>query len=298
MGRRPMPLPEQLGAVFTVSRALEFGVGADRLIRPDLHRPAHGVRTRAAPATLVEQLRSLTAVLPPTTVYSHATAAQLLRLPLLHPVPPGIHVRTPPGSPRIVRAGVIGHRGSGAELVVHGVRCTDPVVTWADLAGMLSVDGLVVLGDAVLARAAFSPDLLHAEIERRGRGARGVRRLRAALELMRVGSASPMETMVRLVLHRAGLPEPLLNLDILDETGWVARLDLCWPDQRVALEFDGDQHRTDRRQWQRDVRSRRHLAEIGWTVIVVTADDLRHPAALIESVTRALGHPTIARGSR
>jgi very-short-patch-repair endonuclease len=49
-----------------------------------------------------------------------------------------------------------------------------------------------------------------------------------------------------------------------------------WPELMVAVEYDGDQHPTDRRQYVRDVRRLEQLNRLGWIVVrVVKADSPR-----------------------
>jgi hypothetical protein len=191
-----------------------------------------------------------------------------------------IHICGETALPRLRRAGIVSHRGLERRLVVtiHGVRCTDPLTTWADLAETLTLDDIVVLGDAVVRREGdFSiSDLRNVVSSRRGR--RGVVRLRDAVSLVRVGSASPMETMARLVFVRGGLPEPELNAAILDDVGgWLATGDFVWREKKVAAEFDGDHHRTDRRQWQIDVARRESVQASGWTYVQLTARSVSDP---------------------
>jgi very-short-patch-repair endonuclease len=56
--------------------------------------------------------------------------------------------------------------------------------------------------------------------------------------------------------------------------GWIARPDPSYPALRIAIEYDGDHHRVDRRQWQSDISRRRLLEDAGWIVMVFTADDV------------------------
>jgi len=51
----------------------------------------------------------------------------------------------------------------------------------------------------------------------------------------------------------------------------VARLDMGWPDMKIALEYEGDHHRNDRWQFNRDITRTEELQELGWTVIRVIA---------------------------
>ena len=65
-----------------------------------------------------------------------------------------------------------------------------------------------------------------------------------------------------------------------------------WEKYKVAAEYDGDQHRTDRRRYVRDQRRLRKLAEMGWIVIRVIAED--KPEDVVMRVCAAL----LARGWR
>lgn len=59
---------------------------------------------------------------------------------------------------------------------------------------------------------------------------------------------------------------------------------MCWLSVKVAVEYDGERHRTDRKQWRDDIARREALDDHGWKLVVVTADDLRYRRNLI--VTR------------
>ena len=50
------------------------------------------------------------------------------------------------------RRQVVSHRSVDERgvVIVDGLRCTDPLTTWADLAGTLAVDDLVVMGDTIV----------------------------------------------------------------------------------------------------------------------------------------------------
>ena len=45
-----------------------------------------------------------------------------------------------------------------------------------------------------------------------------------------------------------------------------------WPELKIGVEYDGDQHWTDRRQLSRDIRRTEDLRELGWIIVRVTAD--------------------------
>jgi len=274
---RPLPTPLDQRP-FSVAEAIAGGITYERLRVKALRRPHWGGRSTAVPEAGDEAAAELAAVLPRPFAFAGLTAARLLGLPLPSPWCPGepIHVIRPAGWTPVRRPGVVGHRGLESrtcERTVAGLPVTSAPDTWADLACVLSLDWLIVVGDAVVAHMTRyqQPDLAAATRPRM----RGRTKAIAALEEIRAGSASPMETLARLLLVRAGLPEPRLNADILDRGGrWLACVDLYWPDGRLVLEYDGDLHRVDRAQWQADIRRRRRIEAAGYRVLVITADDL------------------------
>ena len=137
---------------------------------------------------------------------------------------------------------------------------------------VLSVRQLVVLGDALTRRKrpVATRDELQRAVDRQV-GKRGVRRLRQAVELVRARTDSNAETGLRLDAADHGLPEPEVNGEIVDERGrLVAYGDLVYRAQRTILEFDGDQHRTDDRQFARDIDRLDELIRLGWRVVRVT----------------------------
>ena len=66
----------------------------------------------------------------------------------------------------------------------------------------------------------------------------------------------------------------------------VAFLDMGWRDFQVAVEYDGDHHRKDRRQYVKDIARLRMLEALGWIVIRVIAED--KPQDVIARVEAAL----------
>ncbi|WP_462418078.1 DUF559 domain-containing protein [Kytococcus sp. Marseille-QA3725] len=163
--------------------------------------------------------------------------------------------------------------------------------TWAQLTAMLDAQGLVAVTDAVLGRTC--PDEGEVTLDHLARamrpGLRGYRNAMTALELADGGAASAPETTLRLLVLSWGAPAPEVGGRILDENGgWIAQGYLVWREQRVVVEYEGDHHRTDRRQWHHDIARVRALEAAGWKVIRATARDLRRPAALREALLGAL----------
>jgi very-short-patch-repair endonuclease len=60
-----------------------------------------------------------------------------------------------------------------------------------------------------------------------------------------------------------------------------------WEGPMVALEYDGDHHRTDRRQYVHDIRRAEMLHRLGWHVIKVINEDRTN--VVIERARDALG---------
>lgn len=170
--------------------------------------------------------------------------------------------------------------------VVDGMRLTTPARTALDLARRYPLNLAVAAVDA-LAQAA---ELKLADIELlidRYKGRRGIKRARAALDLIDGGAQSPKETWLRLILIRAGLPRPQTQIALRNEWGWPeAYLDMGWEDVKVAAEYDGDHHRTDRSQYVKDIRRLELLERSGWIVIRVVAED--RPESIIWRVRDAL----------
>lgn len=254
--------------------------------------PTQGVLVGGA--SPVAAARAVLEVVTGDAVISHSSAARLLEIPLpgrwdpLEPV--HVTVRPPRRAPR--RRGVVGHSAARLTVVsVQGVPCTSLAQTWAQLAGVLEERDLVAAADAVLGRTCpvqgqVSTELLLSMLPA---GARGARVGRVALELADGGAASAPESCLRLLVLGWGVPKPEVNAHILDGDGqWLARGDLVWFEQKVVVEYEGDHHRTDRRQWQHDIARVRLLEATGWTVIRAAAQDLRRPAQLRQALLAAL----------
>ena len=115
---------------------------------------------------------------------------------------------------------------------------------------------------------------------------RGIAQLRELLALVDGGAASPQESALRLTLHDNGFPRPETQFPVLDGSRPVAFLDLAYPEYGVAVEYDGDHHRTDRRTYVNDIARLRMLEQRDWIVIRVIAED--RPDAWLSRVATAL----------
>ena len=68
------------------------------------------------------------------------------------------------------------------------------------------------------------------------------------MHLVDGGASSPKDTWLRLLLVDAGLPTPTTQIPVVDDYRALAMLDMGWTEFGVAVEYDGDHHRSDRRQ--------------------------------------------------
>lgn len=123
----------------------------------------------------------------------------------------------------------------------------------------------------------------------------GIGRLAAALELVDAGAQSPRESYLRLLLIDAGLPRPQTQIPVLGvDRIPIAYLDMGWQERMVAVEYDGDQHRSDRRQYVKDIRRLEMLEQLGWTVVRVVTED--SPANILRRVRAALASSSVHQG--
>ncbi|MCV7168178.1 hypothetical protein [Mycobacterium stomatepiae] len=179
----------------------------------------------------------------------------------------------------------------GETQVVDGRAVTTPERTAFDIGRRGAVHSAVARLDTLARATGFKVDdvLRVAACHPR---TPGLRRLEAALKLVDAGAQSPRESYLRLLLIDAGLPRPQTQIPVLGVDGIpVAYLDLGWEDCMVAVEYDGDHHRTDRRQYIKDIRRLEMLAEMGWIVVRVVAED--RPAAVVRRVRAAIATSSV-----
>jgi len=296
--RQTEPLPPDIAdRPFSVAEGRDAGITPGRMRSPDLRAPFRGVRESAAvEESTLTLVRALQTRLPARAAFSHATAATLLGLPL----PPRFHVGLrihvavpPPGrAPRIKR--VEGHQlalDDGDIVGCDGVPVVCACRTWAHLAPRLTVPELVALGDAIVDRRAplGSMEEIRTAAESLA-GRPGARAAREAADLIHDRSESPQESILRVALVRAGLPRLDVNQELYDGFGaFIARPDLRFPEYRMIVEYEGDHHRTDRRQWRRDLTRTARLQRSGETVLRIGADDLSSAPELVAQLLRRSG---------
>jgi hypothetical protein len=165
-----------------------------------------------------------------------------------------------------------------------------------DLGRYLPRDAAVVHLDALARATGLAADHVAPLIERY-KGARGIRGLRTAVDLMDGGAQSPKETWLRLLLIDAGYPRPTTQIPVFEGGGHAfAYLDMGWEDVMITVEYDGDQHRTDRIRYTWDVIRLRRVKQVGWHHIKVIAED--RPRDILARVAEAWASRRDSSGGR
>lgn len=281
-------IPDGLhGRAFTTAEAEALGVTGRMLSGRRFVRITRGIHRTSDTAPTFELLvHAMRLALPPGAILSHVSALRWCGFTIGPELP--IHFATNHRHQH-PRDEVVLHRHLHpvAALVSRGVPITPPARTFVDAATQLDDRRLLRVGDWLVGSGAVTPDELRLYAAESHLD--GVRRARRVADLVTECVASPRESDLRWTLHRAGLPRPEVNVDILDAEGrWLARGDLVFRDQQVLVEYDGWQHERDARQRQWDIHRREQLEAAGWTVIVVTAADFSRPWTIVARVRQVL----------
>jgi hypothetical protein len=211
-------------------------------------------------------------VLPAGSVIAGRSAAHL------HGVPAGPDEPVEAIVPRRPRATVRLRPRTGAvpdtEIwTVDGLPVTSPARTCFDLVRWRGlVDGVVMADRLLGAGALFEGELVRLAVTHRGE--RGGARFARAVGLVDGRAESPPESELRVRLVLAGLPAPDVQHVVRERGRFVARVDLAWPAQRVAVEYDGAWHGAPG-QLHSDRRRLNRLVSAGWIVLHVTSVRLR-----------------------
>lgn len=187
--------------------------------------------------------------------------------------------------------GIVTRRESVLDDEFHqarGIALATPARTGFDLARRGEVGTAVARFDALASATNLDMRRVFA-IAGNHPGVRGLRQLETVISLADSGAQSPKETWLRLVLVQAGLPTPQTQIpvygDDMDDAPF-AFLDMGWREWLVAVEYDGDHHRSDRWQYVKDIRRRERLERMGWIVVTVVAED--RPQDVVRRVRAAL----------
>jgi len=219
---------------------------------------------------------------------SHVSAARLHDLPIPVVAEEHVSVRRPEQRRRR-RQDIVCHVDPDSDVqLVRGWRCASQLDTFGQLASLLGLVDLVVVGDHLVRHKRTTPEKLVAFCT--GLRGPGAALARQAASYVRRDVDSPMETRLRMLLVLAGLPEPRINHTIREVDGQpVRRYDLSWPEVRVIVEYDGRHHAERIEQWENDLERREAIDDEGWRIIVVVSHGIyREPRTTVDRVFRVL----------
>ncbi|HEU5002419.1 MAG TPA: DUF559 domain-containing protein, partial [Actinomycetota bacterium] len=100
---------------------------------------------------------------------------------------------------------------------------------------------------------------------------------------------STPEVLLERLMIAAGLPPPVRQFTLARD-GRTYRVDLSYPELKLAIEFDGYRYHWGRKKWRQHLARSNVLMLLGWRVLHITWDDLVfHPEKVVAQVREALG---------
>jgi len=270
--------------VFTRAQAVAAGAtpGAirHRLLAGRWHAVGAGVyRLAGVPVTWAQRALAACLISGKEAVVSHRSAAVLWGVSGFRPGP--LDLTVPPGrSGRNALARV--HRAEVDGVVRDGIPVTRPARTLLDLATVVTGASLEEAVDDVLCRRLCRLDQLAAPAGRRGSGA-----LRVVLEAWNGDGLPDGVAEMRVVrgLLAAGLPQPVRQYEIWHRGVLVARVDLAYPEYRLAIELDGFRWHAGRGPFRSDRLRRNRIEATGWRLLETAPEDI---AALCREAAQIL----------
>lgn len=200
-----------------------------------------------------------------------------------------LHILNPPRHQLRSARGLVVHRREGAPLnLLDGRLVTTPAWTAVETAcASRRPRALAILDAALRSGTCTRQSLVDAAMGQAGR--RGIVAVRDLIPLADGRAESPMESESRLVMIDGGLTPPELQYDFVDLDGNVWRLDFAWPDQQVAVEYDGFEWHSSPAALARDRQKRAAVQELGWRYVAIIADDVRRqPDVMLRRIDTAL----------
>lgn len=272
-------------APFSAAEAKQLGLTSEQLRGKGFVQVSQGIhRPTDWDFDFTEAARALSAQSPGAWI-SHVSAARIhgLVLPPWLSDSAELHLSKPRMLPEVRRTGITGHNVLACPDEVEQVGdlwISTRARTWLDMARILPLPDLVCMGDQLVRMprpefedrsTAFATLNGLWKLVGRHSNLQGIVRAREALGLMRVGSDSSPETLLRLAMLDAGLPEPELQISLWDRQG-APSADAGYRGRRIALQYDGAHH-LEELQRHRDRRRNKAFQDAGWTVLVFTQED-------------------------
>jgi hypothetical protein len=249
----------------------------------------------AVPASYEQDLLAPCLALGPKTAVSHRSALWLW----------GLDGRPPDGRPpypvEVVTAGWSRRKLRGVKVrqatdletsdivLVRRIPVTSVVRTIVDSVGVVPRK----TGERLVDRGAHTGlttyDALRDYVEvvaRRGRRGAGI--MRPILAVRDEIPAGESEALLRQLLIDFDLPPGIGEHQVVDGIDPLS-VDRGWPEFKLAVEIDGYGPHSAREQFDRDRRRWRRLRALGWTVLILTYDDLvNRPAMVAAEIRRAI----------
>lgn len=236
---------------------------------------------------LLDRCRAALAVAGHHAVVGFHTAAALEGFGVVEST--DVHLVVPDGFAFPQRSGIAAHRTSiplPTRAMIAGIACTAPARTAIDLARVLPRPRALCVLDAALSCRACTAEELSAEVALH-KGHSGYRVARQLVAVADGRSQCVQESMLRLVIHDAGLTSFEPQVPVLDQYGdLLFMLDLADRELRVAAEYDGSSH-LDRRRLRSDRARHNYLSTRGWRMRYFTDKDLYQRPHDIPATLRA-----------
>jgi hypothetical protein len=166
-----------------------------------------------------------------------------------------------------------------------GVPVTSPLRTAWDVAALEPLATAVAALDAMVRAGTVRMVDLQVMADA-GAGRWGVTKVRRAVPLVDPRAESAPESRVRVACVLAGLA-PVPQYEVHVAGVFLGRVDLAFPEQRLAIEYEGAYHFEDGQIVRDDARIAR-LVAAGWRVIRLSAPDLRDLDAGVRRIREEL----------
>ncbi|WP_235736601.1 hypothetical protein [Nocardioides alcanivorans] len=273
---------------FTRSEAVAAGLTDNDLRSRHYQRIFRGVHIASTVRVRDEhRCRAALKLAGPRAHLSHTSAARLFELPV--PRSSGEHITVPTAAERRRTRGLTCHVSPHDALVIEhrGMRVSSPTRIFCELATLLDLVELVIVGDHLLKHGLSGRQELEAVVTHSRLP--GASRAALALSHVRDGVDSPLETQFRMLLVLGGLPEPDIGIEVRDERGVLIRKhDMGYPDVKGIIEVNGRFHVDNRVNWESDIRRQEESGNEGWHTMTLVSRDLRDPAQTLRRVLRFL----------
>jgi hypothetical protein len=301
MGRTPRRPPELAGQIFYARDAVDQGLLTKNQLRSGAWRQLLQNVYADSRVEISHRTRCLAAarwLLPPGCLLAGRSAVALYG-GVTPAADAPVEVLVQPEFRFGPRRGMRIHVALWDDIESHrldGLPVTNIERTSWDVACWLETVEAVVLLDSLVAGGTVSVGRLRDYALARA-GERGWRKLTRVVALVDGGAESPQESRLRVRLVLAGVPAPVTQYVIAHSGRFIARVDLAWPDRKVAVEYDGLWH-DDPAQFHRDRQRLNQLVRDGWIVIHVTAKRFREDFEGIVTEVRAALHARRPRPPR